>query len=144
MLDQQLLPRSASRGAVWLRAALLILAGTVLMTLCAQVSFPLPFTPVPLSLQTLGVLLIGALYGPRLGFLTLLAYLLEGLAGLPVFALGHSAWSASTASLPVILGPTAGYLLACPFAAALVGALMLRGWGQQVRSALLALLLGDL
>jgi biotin transport system substrate-specific component len=127
------------------RDGLLVLAGTLLMALLARISVPLPFTPVPLTGQTLGVILIGALYGPRLGSLTLLAYLAEGLLGLPVFSLGSSAWSASRIpGLPVILGPTAGYLLAFPLAAWVVGRLANRGWDRGVATALPAMLAGEL
>lgn len=144
-LAQRLLPRRGALERPLVRDGLLVLAGTALMALCAQISLTLPGTLVPFTMQTFGVLLIGALYGPRLGALTLAAYLLEGLAGLPVFAMGTSAWSASMfPGLPVILGPTAGYLLAFPLAAALVGALATRGWDRRVASALPAMLLGNL
>lgn len=144
-LAQRLLPQQGPLARPLLRDGLLILAGSALMALCAQISIPLPFTPVPLSMQTFGVLLIGALYGPRLAALTMLAYLAEGLAGLPVFALGNSAWSPSRfPGLPVIVGPTAGYLFSSPLAAALVGALAARGWDRRVRSAVPAMVLGNL
>ncbi|MGI8424660.1 MAG: biotin transporter BioY [Chloroflexota bacterium] len=86
------------------RELLLLSAGTVFLALTARISLPLPFSPVPITGQTLGVLLIGALYGPYRGAVTVLAYLGEGLAGLPVFAGGR-------AGLPVLLGPTGGFLL---------------------------------
>jgi biotin transport system substrate-specific component len=115
------------------------------MALLARISLPLPFTPVPITGQTLGVILIGALYGPRLGTLTLLAYLAEGLLGLPVFSMGTNAWSASRIpGLPVIFGPTAGYLLAFPLAAGLVGLLAHRGWDRRVATAVPAMLVGEL
>lgn len=127
------------------RDGLLILAGSALMALLAQISIPLPFSPVPITGQTLGVYLIGALLGPRLGALTLLAYLAQGLLGLPVFALGRSAWSPSSVpGLPVILGPTAGYLFAFPIAAFVVGLLANRGWDRRVRTAIPAMLVGEL
>jgi biotin transport system substrate-specific component len=144
-LAQRLLPRQGALERPLVRDGLLVLAGTVLMALCARISFELPWTPVPITMQTFGVLLIGALYGPRLGALTMAAYLLEGLLGLPVFARGASAWSPSSfPGLPVILGPTAGYLFSYPLAAALVGALAARGWDRKVSSALPAMILGSL
>lgn len=144
-LVDRLAPAGGRLGRGVVRDGLLVLAGTLLMALTAQISIPLPFTPVPITGQTFGVVLIGALYGPRLGGLTLLAYLAEGLLGLPVFAMGASAWSPSRVpGLPVILGPTAGYLLAFPLAAALVGWLAARGWDRRVRSALPAMLAGEL
>ncbi len=118
---------------------------TVLIALSAQVAIPLPFTPVPLTLQTLTVLLTGALLGSRLGAVTLLAYLAEGLAGLPVFAGLTNAWSMSSIpGVPVIIGPTLGYLVGFVFAAALVGFLAERGWDRRWWSTFLAMLLGNL
>ena len=144
-LAQRLLPRAGVLERPLVRSSLLAVAGTALLALCARLSFPIPTTPVPITMQTFAVLLLGALYGPRLGALTMLLYLAEGLAGLPVFAGGRSAWSPSSIPvLPVIVGPTAGYLLAWPLAAALVGALARRGWDRRVRSAIPAMLLGNL
>lgn len=137
-----------SRGALansFVRDGLLVLAGTIFMALSAQIRIELPFTPVPITGQTLGVYLIGALLGPRLGALTLLAYLGQGLLGLPVFAGGTSAWSPSRIpGLPVILGPTAGYLFAFPIAAFVVGLLARRGWDRKVLTAIPAMLVGEL
>ncbi|MGL4610031.1 MAG: biotin transporter BioY [Trueperaceae bacterium] len=96
------------------RDVALALAGSVLVALLAQLS--VPFYPVPLTGQTLGVLLVGALLGSRLGFLSLALYLLEGFV-LPVFAEGKT-WPAVTFS--------AGYLVAFPFAAFVVGWLVER------------------
>ena len=144
-LAQRLLPRAGVLERSLVRSSLLAVAGTALLALCARISFPIPTTPVPITMQTFAVLLLGALYGPRLGALTMLLYLAEGLAGLPVFAGGRSAWSPSSVPiLPVIVGPTAGYLLSWPLAALLVGALAARGWDRRVVSALPAMLLGNL
>lgn len=115
----------------------LVLAGSLFVALTAQVAIPLPFTPVPITLQTLGVLLVGAALGSRLGFLALLAYLLEGAMGLPVFAGG-------TGGLAKVLGPTGGFLLAFPLAAGLVGLLVERfGLDRSFFGTLLAMLLGN-
>lgn len=110
------------------RELMLLLLGTVFLALLARIEIRLePFSPVPITGQTLGVLLIGALYGPWRGALCLLAYLGEGAAGLPVFAGGASGWA-------VLVGPTGGYLIAFPVAAAIVGLLVqplrgvLSGW----------------
>jgi biotin transport system substrate-specific component len=105
-----------------LRKAGIALAGSALVAVCAHVALPLYFTPVPLTLQTLAVLLIGLLLSPRLAAATLVAYLIEGALGLPVFApspLGVS-------GLAHLFGPTGGYLLACPLAAALASFLYRR------------------
>ncbi|MCL4464849.1 MAG: biotin transporter BioY [Chloroflexi bacterium] len=126
------------------RDAVLVLGGSVLTALAAQLSLPLPGIPVPLTGQTFAVLLVGALLGGRLGFLALTAYLLEGLAGLPVFALARGAWSPSAVpGVPWILGPTAGYLLALPLAAGAVGWLAERGWDRRFLTAAPAMLLGN-
>ncbi|HNP71344.1 MAG TPA: biotin transporter BioY [Kouleothrix sp.] len=144
-LAQRLAPRQGLLARPLVRDGALALAGTLLLTLCARISFPIPTTPVPVTMQTFAVLLLSALYGPRLGAATMLLYLAEGLAGLPVFAGGRSAWSPSSVpALPVIIGPTAGYLLSWPVVALLVGALAERGWDRTIRSALPAMLLGSL
>jgi biotin transport system substrate-specific component len=98
-----------------------IAVANILLVLCAHVVIPLPFTPVPITGQTFGVLLVAVLFGPRRSALTLILYLLEGAAGLPVF---------QPLGLPGIarfLGPSAGYLIAYPFAAFITGWLVERG-----------------
>ncbi len=144
-LAQRLVPARGALQRPFVRDGLLVLAGSLLMALTAQISIPLPFTPVPITGQTFGVLLIGALLGPRLGALTMLLYLAQGLMGLPVFAGGRSAWTPSSIpGIPVIIGPTAGYLFSFPIAAAVVGALAHRGWDRRVRTALPAMILGNI
>ncbi len=116
-----------------LRDLLLVLGGSFFVALCAQAS--IPTQPVPITLQTLGVLLVGAALGSRLGFLALVAYLLEGLA-LPVFA-GGKTWAATSF--------TAGYLVAFPLAAFLVGYLVERfGTDRSPWKTLVAMLLANL
>ena len=90
-------------------------AGAVFVALSAQVAVPLPGTPVPITLQVPAVLIVGGLLGPRLGAASMAAYLLAGVAGLPVFAPGGALGVAR------LIGPTGGYLLAFPVAAAMVG-----------------------
>lgn len=118
---------------VW--KAVLVLAGSVLIGLAAQVRIPLPFSPVPVTGQTFAVLLVAAALG-RLGVASALAYLAEGASGLPVFAGG-------TSGLATIGGPTGGYLLGFVLAAAVVGALAERGWDRRLPRALLAMLFGE-
>ena len=122
---------------------LLIAAFAVLMPLLAGIALPLPFTPVPITGQTFGVLLAGALLGPRRGALAMLVYLAEGLAGLPVFAGGASAWSPSQLGVPVIIGPSAGYLFSFPIAAFAVGFLAERGWDRRFWRAVAMMLVGQ-
>lgn len=95
--------------------AVRIVAATILLALCAHIVIPLPWTPVPITGQTFGVLLVGILLGARRGALAVALYLLEGAAGLPVF---------QPLGVPGYLrfaGPTAGYLISYPFAAWLTG-----------------------
>jgi biotin transport system substrate-specific component len=96
--------------------ALLAIAATGLVALCAHISIPLYFTPVPITLQTLAVIFIGLALGPTLGASTMLLYLAEGAAGLPVFS-PHG-----PGGIAQLLGPTAGYLFSYPLAAAAAGA----------------------
>lgn len=119
------------------RTATAIVAASLLMALGAQVRIPLPFSPVPVTLQTFAVLLTGALLGSRRGALAVFTYLAEGLAGLPVFA----GWSGGIAHL---LGPTGGYLLGFVAAAYVTGALFERGWGAKPLATFLALLAGNI
>jgi len=99
----------------------LLLAGVVALALSSRVAIPVG--PVPVTLQTLAVGLVGALYGWRLGGACVVAWLLAGAAGLPVFSSG-------SAGLHKFLGPTAGYLFAFPIAAMTVGWLIERGWDR--------------
>jgi biotin transport system substrate-specific component len=113
------------------------LAGSLFMCACAQISVHLPFSPVPVTGQTLGVLLIGAVLGPRAAGLAMLCYLGEGAAGLPVFAGG-------TGGPAVLAGATAGYLWAFPAAAVVAGWLVDRlAKPYAVAPVLLALFLAD-
>ncbi len=106
---------------------LLGLGATVVVALAAHVSFPLPFTPVPLTLQPLAVLGVGLAFGPVGGFLTMLAYLAEGAMGLPVFS------PAGPGGLLQLLGPTGGFLMAYPLVAAIVGGLTRKLTGRTAR-----------
>jgi biotin transport system substrate-specific component len=125
-------------AATWLRTAGIVLAGSALVAVCAHVALPLYFTPVPLTLQTFAVLLLGLLLSPRLASASLAAYLVEGALGLPVFAPGPV-----IPGLAHLLGPTGGYLLACPAAAALASFLW-RRTGRGYSAALLSAAAGNL
>lgn len=107
--------RAAPRAAL-ARRGLAVLSGALLVALAAQVSVDLRFTRVPMTLQPLAVLVVGGLLGPAAGASSLVLYLLMGSLGLPVFAGG-------AAGFLHLLGPTGGYLLAYPLAAALTGRL---------------------
>jgi biotin transport system substrate-specific component len=104
----------------------------------AQISIPLPFTPVPLTLQPMVVLLGGAVLGARLGMSAQILYLVLGIAGLPVFA--------ASPVLPQgalrVIGPTGGYLMSYPFAALVAGSLAERGLDRRYLTSLLAMTCG--
>lgn len=114
------------------RITVLALAGTALLAISAQISVPM--WPVPMTMQTFAVVLIGAAYGWRLGGATVALYLAEGAMGLPVFA--------NAGSVASLVGPTAGYLFAFVAAAAAVGALVEKGWGRSLFKTTLAMTLG--
>jgi biotin transport system substrate-specific component len=120
------------------KSVALVVAFSLFIALSAQVVIPLPFTPVPITLQTFAVLLTGALLGSRLGALALVAYLLEGAAGLPFFRGANGGW------LYLAVSPTAGYLLAYPLAAFLTGWLAERGWDRKFLTAAAAIGLGSI
>jgi biotin transport system substrate-specific component len=115
--------------------AALVVGGSLVVALAAQVAIRLPFSPVPITGQTLAVLLIGTLLGSRRGAMSLAAYLLEGLMGLPVFAAGASGPA-------YVCGPTGGYLLGFVAAAFVTGWLAERGWDRGVATTALAMFAG--
>ncbi|MGH9774723.1 MAG: biotin transporter BioY [Candidatus Acidiferrales bacterium] len=115
-----------------------IAAANVLLIMCAWLAVPLSWTPVPITGQTFGVLLVAVLLGSRRGALTLALYLFEGFAGLPVFAPIGLPGAARLA------GPTAGYLLAYPLAAFAVGWLVERGAGKSATHLANALFAGEM
>jgi biotin transport system substrate-specific component len=118
--------------------AVVVLFATVLTIVAAQVSVPLPFTPVPFTLQPMVVLLAGAALGPRLGMTSQILYLALGLAGLPVFA--------ASPILPQgaarLVGPTGGFLMSYPLAAFVAGYLSERGFDRRYLTSVLAMAAG--
>jgi biotin transport system substrate-specific component len=133
LLAELLWPRREDRSFRVLRGAILIALGTALLTLSAKVNLPLPY--VPMTLQTLVVLMIGAAYGWRLGSLTVIAYLAEGAIGLPVFA-------GPVGGVAPLVGPTAGYLYGFVLAAFATGWLSQRGWDGSVLWLFVAMAIG--
>jgi biotin transport system substrate-specific component len=119
-------------------------AGSVLIAGLAQVQIHLSFTPVPITGQTLGVLLVGAAYGPALGAATVGLYLLEGVLGMPVFAAQSDGSHLTGPDVLAFASATGGYLVGFVVASALVGSLARRGWDRSFRSAIGAMLLGEL
>ncbi len=114
-----------------LRWPLTLVVAAALVALAAQVAIPVPFSPVPMTLQGLAVILVGGLFGSAIGAGAMVLYLTAGAFGAPVFSAGH-------AGLPWLFGPTGGYLLAFPVAAAVVGRAAARGRFLQCLLAALA------
>jgi biotin transport system substrate-specific component len=117
------------------RQVALVVGASLFVALCAHVTIPLmPYTPVPLTVQNLGVLLVGLLLGSRRGFAALALYLVEGAAGLPVFS------PMGPGGVAQLLGPTGGFLMAYPFVAFLAGYIFDRGTKTFARAAIGGLL----
>jgi biotin transport system substrate-specific component len=123
------------RAAGWLRDLVLILLGALFVAALAQVEIPLPFTPVPVTGQTFGVLLVGAALGSRRGALSLVSYLSMGIVGLPFFAGGAHGWN-------IVTGATGGYLIGFVIAAYVVGLLAERGLERSLRTSIIPFLIG--
>jgi biotin transport system substrate-specific component len=117
------------------RSAGLVIVFSLFIAACAQ--FAIQIGPIPITGQTFAVLLTGALLGSRLGAMAVIAYLIEGALGLPFFAGGG-------AGLVRFLGPTAGYLVAFPAAAFIVGAFAEHGWDKRYETAVAAMAIGSL
>lgn len=124
-------PRSSA-----LTQALFVAAGVGFIALLAQISIPVPGSPVPVTGQTLAVLLIGTTYGARLGVLTFATYLLAGVAGAPIFA-------GSTHGIEKVIGATGGYLVGMLVASLVLGYLADHKADQKFKTSFPALLLGD-
>jgi len=103
------------------RQVAVVVGASLFVALCARITLPLPFTPVPLTLQNFGVLLVGLTLGSRRGFAALALYLAEGMAGLPVFS------PTGPGGLAQLVGPTGGFLLAYPIVAGIAGWILENG-----------------
>jgi biotin transport system substrate-specific component len=128
-------PRSTA-----LTQALFVIGGVGFISLLAQVAIPVPGSPVPVTGQTLAVLLIGTTYGARLGLMTFATYLLAGVAGAPIFA---PSGASANHGLDRLLGATGGYLFGMLVASFLLGYLADRKADQKFKTSFPALLLGD-
>jgi biotin transport system substrate-specific component len=120
--ERTFLPDIARQGA-------LVVGGSLFVALCARITIPLPFTPVPLTVQNFGVLLVGLLLGSRRGFAVLALYLAEGAIGIPVFN------PTGAGGIAQLFGVTGGFLLAYPFVAWLAGYVMEHGRCSFARAA---------
>ena len=135
LLSALVWPHRSDGSLNLLRSAILVALGTALLTLSAKVNLPLPY--VPMTLQTLVVLMIGAAYGWRLGSATVIAYLAEGAIGFPVFA-------GPVGGIAPLVGPTAGYLYGFVAAAFVTGWLAERGWDRSVLWLFVAMAFGHI
>ena len=116
--------------------AIVVICGSLILGLSAQVKVYLPISPVPITGQTFAVLMLAALLGSRRGALAIIAYLIEGALGLPVFAGG--------VGMAVLIGPTGGYLVGFVAAAYVVGRLAEMGWDRRVITTIAAMLAGEI
>jgi biotin transport system substrate-specific component len=116
--ENSLLWGESTGSTYWAKQAAIVVGASFFVALCARVTLPLPFTPVPLTLQNFAVLLVGLTLGARRGFAALILYLIEGASGLPVFN------PTGPGGVAQLLGPTGGYLMAYPLVAGLAGWLL--------------------
>jgi len=120
MSQETVLGKAVIGSDAFIWKAALVLGGSLFIAMAAQITVPM--VPVPMTLQTLAILIVGLTFGSRLGAATLLAYLAEGTMGLPVFANGGSTLS--------LIGPTAGFLVGFVAMAWLAGLAVERGWAR--------------
>jgi len=121
---------SQPRFAEWAKHAALVIGASWFVAACAHITIPLPFTPVPLTLQNWGVLVVGLALGSRRGFAALALYLVEGAFGLPVFN------PTGPGGIAQLLGPTGGYLMIYPVVAAIAGLVIEHGKTTFARAAI--------
>src|SRR3954449_7846497 len=133
------LVRPSNRVVALVADAVLVAIGVALIAASAQISIDLPHTPVPITGQTFGALLVGGAYGASRGFVTFAMYLVVGGLGYGVFAAHASGWDVLR-----FASATGGYLVGMRVAAAFVGALADRGWDRKVVWALVTMVLGNL
>ncbi len=128
---QVLIAAPESRAVGFARQAGIVIGASLFVALCARITLPLPFTPVPLTLQNFAVLLVGLTLGSRRGFAALALYLAEGAAGAPVFNSGMG-------GVAHLAGATGGYLMAYPLVALVAGWIAERGEKSFARFAIAA------
>ena len=136
-LSQVLWPAKDTDAARWMRAAILVSLGVVAMAIAAKVRIPM--WPVPITMQTLVVLTVGAAYGAGLGMVTMLAYLAVGALGFDIF----TSSSAENNGLAYMMGGSGGYLVGFVLAAGVLGWLARKGWDRSIPMMALAMLIGS-
>ena len=135
MLNSQVLSQT-SQVRPWVKSSLLVVGASLLIGLSAHIKIPLPFTPIPISMQSFTVLFLATFLGSKRGSLAVLAYLMEGILGFPVFSGGN-------AGLAYFMGVTGGYLVGFVFAAFATGWIIERT-KKSLSSAFIAWVVGDL
>jgi biotin transport system substrate-specific component len=125
---------SSSRSLYWAKQAAVVVSASLFVALCARVTIPLPFTPVPLTLQNFGVLLVGLTLGARRGFVAMALYLIEGVSGMPVFN------PTGPGGIAQLIGPTGGFLMVYPLVAGVAGLILNTGKLTFARAAVSGLL----
>ena len=143
-IAMRLAPARSSASSRAIFSVVCAVAGSLLVAGLAQISYAQPFTPVPITGQTLGVLLIGAAYGPGLGTATIGLYLVWAVAGLPVLAPEPDGSHRGGFDVLALASATGGYLWGFAAAAALTGWLASRGWDRSLRSSISAMLLASI
>jgi biotin transport system substrate-specific component len=138
LLVSTLTPSRAPRQAALAMQCAAVLFMTVLTTAAAQISFSIPFTEIPFTMQPMVVLMAGMALGPRLGMASQILYLIAGVAGLPVFAVSPTLPPGAAR----LLGPTGGSLLSYPLAAFITGWLAARGFDRRYWTSAVAMLVG--
>jgi biotin transporter BioY len=128
--------RPSEKISAVLYDAIVIICGSLILGLSSQIKVYLPISPVPITGQTFAVLMLAALLGSKRGVLAILAYLVEGILGLPVFAGGIGP--------AALIGPTGGYLVGFIAVAYVVGKLAEMGWDRRVSTTIAAMLVGEI
>jgi biotin transport system substrate-specific component len=127
--------RPCEKKLAWVYDAALIVGGSLFIGLCAQLAIPIG--PVPITAQTFAVLMTGALFGSWRGVLSVLVYIAEGVAGLPIFSMGRSGFV-------MLLGTSGGYLVGFVAAACVAGLLAEKGWDRRFGTTILAMVFGSM
>lgn len=130
---------SAEGTALWVKRAILVVLGIAFLAIAAKIKFPIPPSPVPVSMSTFAVLTIGAAYGPRLGLTTIFGYMIIGAAGFDVFANS----SADANGIEYMMGGTGGYLVGYVLATLALGFAARKGWDRNVILMAIAMLIGN-
>lgn len=136
-LAPTLYTRTFPHAAIWLRDLSMIVIGALFVAVLAQIEIPLPFTPVPITGQTFGVLIVGASLGSKRGAASLALYLALGAFGLPFFAGGAH-------GLSIVIGATGGYLIGFVMAVYVIGLLAERGLERSARTSFIPFLVGTI